>query len=616
MEAEMEFYVPEESRYPDSNPVSLRKDTSPAQETMDTDEEDNSSYSSSGGQSSRVRERGPIVSYTPLIQNSSDPRESGDRTYDHTPLQGWKHLDEVFDLLLTEEEPINFKQAAGKPVWDRAMKEEIASIERNKTWNLTDLPSGHRPIGLKWIFKIKKDAKGNITRHKARLVAKGYIQEHGVDYDEVFAPVARLETIRLVFAISAQKGWLIHHLDVKTTFLHGELNEEVFVNQPEGFERKGQERKVYKLTKALYGLKQAPRAWNTKLDGVLKEYGFERCKLEQAVYKKETSQDLTLVAIYVDDLLVTGSNQEKITKFKLQMEQKFEMSDLGLLTYYLGLEVVQDETGIKVTQKNYAKKILKMVGLEDCNATKFPMEPGLKLKKDDGSKSVDATEYRKIFGSLRYLTHTRPDLLYAVGYTSRYMQEPKSNHQQAVKQILRYIKGTIDLGIHYQKGGEEGLMGYSDSSYSVDQDDGKSTTGAVFFYNEKPITWLSQKQQTVALSSCEAEFMAATSAACQAIWLRGLIAEITGREEQQVIIKVDNKSAIALMKNPVFHGRSKHINTRFHYIRECVERNQIKVEHISGEEQRADILTKALPKIRFAEMRNLLGVDKFEESKP
>ncbi|KAC9456371.1 hypothetical protein E3N88_45791 [Mikania micrantha] len=271
-----------------------------------------------------------------------------------------KHLDEVYDLLLTEGEPTNFREAAGKGVWEQAMKEEIASIERNNTWKLAELPAGHRPIGLK-------------------LVAKGYIQKHGVDYDEVFAPVARLETVRLVLAISAQKGWFVHHLDVKTAFLHGDLNEEVFVEQPQGFEKKGCEGKVYKLNKALYGLKQAPQAWNIKLDGVLKENGFKRCKLEQAVYTKQTKENLTILVIYVDDLLVTGSSIEEITQFKTQMKLRFEMSDLGLLSYYLGLEVKQEETGIKIAQSNYARKVLKMAGLDDCNPAKFPMELGSNL---------------------------------------------------------------------------------------------------------------------------------------------------------------------------------------------------------------------------------------------
>ncbi|KAD6795740.1 hypothetical protein E3N88_06636 [Mikania micrantha] len=526
-----------------------------------------------------VEGRGPML---PRIHTDkdykSDPSMAKEDTYDDTPPQGWKNLNEVYDeapfqvynLLLTEGEPQNFKEATGNTEWEEAMRSEIASIERNRTWELTDLPPGHRPICLKWAFKIKRDATGVITKHKARLVAKGYIQQHGRDFDEVFAPVARLETVRLIIALAAQRGWEVHHLDVKSAFLHGELKEEVFVCQPEGFTVKGKEKKVYKLAKALYGLKQAPRAWNTKLDGVLKGYGLEKCKLEQAVYTKRAHEGSLIVSIYVDDLIVTGDNLGKIKEFKKQMEEKFEMSDLGLLSYYLGMEVNQNKNGISVKQTSYAKKVLKQANMWECNPTK-------------------------------YLTHTRPDLSYAVGYVSRYMQDPRMVHQQAVKQILRYVKGSSDLGIFYQFTGNNKLIGFSDSSYSVDMDDGKGTTGLVFFFNDAPVAWNSQKQPTVALSSCEAEFMAATSAACQAIWMKGLLAELTGKEDEQVVIKVDNKSAIALMKNPVFHGRSKHINTRYHFIRECVENNQVKVEHISGNSQRADILTKALPKVKFEE---------------
>lgn len=479
---------------------------------------------------------------------------------------------------------------------------------------MTSLPTGYRPIGLKWVYKVKKDAKGTVIRHKTRLVAKGYIQRHGVDYDEIFAPVARLETVRLILALAAQRGWSVHHLDVKTAFLHGELKEDVFVTQPEGFVKKGKEHLVYKLTKALYGLKQAPRAWNTKMDGALKECGFQRCKLEPAVYTKRMKQGSLLVGIYVDDLIVTGNNTEDIHHFKRQMEGKFEMSDLGLLFYYLGLEVLQGQDVIKLKVSSYARKILQQAGMWDCNPAKFPMEPGLKLVKDDASNCVNATEYRRTIGCLRYLTHTRPDLAYSVGYASRYMQAPRSTHLQAVKQILRYVKGTVDLGIQYRRKGNDLLLEFSDSSFSVDLDDGKGTTGLIFYFNNGHIAWNSQKQQTVALSSCEAEFMTATSAACQAIWLRGLLAEITGRQEEQVVIYVENKSAIALMKNPVFHGRSKHINTRYHYIRECVEKEQIKVEHVSADQQRADILTKALPRLKFAEMRELLGVKEISKA--
>lgn len=523
--------------------------------------------------------------------------------------------DEDEELMqLSDNEPRNFEDAKSNSDWVKAMKAEINSIEKNDTWNLIELPRGVKPIGLKWVFKVKRNADGSINKYKARLVAKGYVQQAGVDYDEVFAPVARLETIRLLIAIAACKGWELHHLDVKSAFLHGELSETVYVSQPDGFIKPGEEHKVYKLHKALYGLKQAPRAWNTKLNGILKDMQFHRCLQEQAIYRKASGNHLLIVGVYVDDLIITGTDTRIITKFKQEMGKKFEMSDLGKLTYYLGIEVSQKSDGIWIKQENYARKILKESKMQDCNPTLCPMEPGTKLSKNDDSPEVNATEYRKMVGCLRYLLQTRPDIAYAVGVISRYMQTPKQSHVAAMKQILRYLKGTVSYGIKFARGKGIDLIGYSDSSHNVDQDDGKSTTGHVFYFGSSPITWCSQKQNTVALSSCEAEFMAATSAACQALWLRELLSEITGWELQKVKIRVDNKSAIALIKNPVFHGRSKHIHTRYHFIRECVKNDQVKVDFVPGVEQRADILTKALARTKLKEMRELIGVEDLSNS--
>ena len=474
------------------------------------------------------------------------------------------------------------------------------------------LPSGVKPIGLKWVFKIKHNADGSISKFKARLVAKGYVQKHGIDYDEVFAP-ARVETIKLIMALAASIGWEIHHLDVKTAFLHGELKEEVFVVQPEGFVVKGQEEKVYKLKKALYGLRQAPRAWNIKLNKILRGLNFQRCSKEPSLYRKEENKSLLVVVVYVDDLLVTGSSLEVIQEFKREMATKFEMSDLGKLTYYLGIEVYQGENGIVLRQDRYARKILEETGMGSCNPTHVPMEMNAKFSKSPDDKDIDAREYRRSVGCLRYLLHTRPDLSFSVGVLSRYMQEPKECHGAALKQILRYLRGTCSLGLRFKRGGNLKLEGYSDSSYNVDNDDGKSTTGNVFYLGDSPITWCSTKQEIVALSSCEAEFMAATEAAKQAIWLQELFGEVLNEACKRVMIRVDNRSAISLTKNPVFHGRSKHIHRRFHFIRECVENEQVEVDHVPGSEQRADILTKSLGRIKFKEMRNLIGVEDMNE---
>lgn len=508
------------------------------------------------------------------------------------------------------EEPGYFDEAKESKYWMQACEDEINSIKKNLTWNLVDLPQGVKPIGLKWVFKLKRNSDGSINKHKARLVAKGYVQKHGIDFDEVFAPVARIETIRLLINLAASNGWEIHHLDVKTAFLHGELKETVYVTQPEGFIIKGNEEKVYKLNKALYGLKQAPRAWNEKLNQILRELKFKRCSKEPSVYRKEVNSEILLIGVYVDDLFVSGTSVKVIEEFKKEMASKFEMSDLGRLTYYLGIEVCQTNEGITLKQSRYAQKILEEAGMAECNLVHTPMEAGLKLSKSIEEKDSDAKSYRRNVGCLRYLLHTRPDLSYCVGVLSRYMQNPKESHGAAMKQCLRYLRGTVNLGLAFKRSSLKitSLVGYSDSSYNVDPDDGKSTTGHIFYLNGSPISWCSQKQDTVALSSCEAEFMAGTEAARQAIWLQVLLEEVTGSPCEKVVIMIDNQSAIALTRNPVFHGRSKHIHTRYHFIRECVENGQIEVKHVPGNEQKADILTKALGRLKFKEMRDLIGM--------
>ena len=506
-------------------------------------------------------------------------------------------------------EPENYTQAVKEHNWKLAMEREIDSIEKNETWNLVELPADKKVIGVKWIYKLKKNADGKIVKYKARPVAKGYTQKQGIDVDELYAPVTRLETVRLLLALSAKYNWEVHHLDVKTAFLNGEISEEVYVEQPEGFIKKGQEHLVYKLVKALYGLRQAPRAWYSKLNSCLEKFSFERCPYEHAVYTKKEGDNVLIVAVYVDDLLITGSDVEAVKKFKKQMSDTFDMSDLGKLSYYLGIEVVQGQGYIELKQSGYAKKILQKAGLDECNPTKFPMDPKEQLTKDEGGKAVNTTEFKSLVGGLRYLVHTRPDIAYSVGVVSRFMERPTVMHMNAVKRILRYIKGTADFGLMYSSGNKNNILtGYSDSDLAGNLDDRKSTGGMAFYLNDSLITWVSQKQKCVALSSCEAEFMAATAAACQAIWLRNLLNKITYDYVGPVVLFIDNKSAIDLAKNHVFHGRSKHIDIRYHFIRECIKRGKILIRHVSGNKQRADVLTKALTTVKFEEMRGLLGI--------
>lgn len=344
------------------------------------------------------------------------------------------------------EEPALFNEAEQHQRWHSTMLEEIAAIEENKTWRLVDLPRGHHAIGLKWVFKVKKDARGEVTKFKARLVAKGYVQQPGVDFNEVFAPMARLESVRMLLALAAQAGWSVHYMDVKSAFLNGELTEEVYVVQPPGFVVEGHEHQVLKLDKALYGLRQAPRAWNAKLDASLTSLGFRRCDFEHAVYAQGQRTHRLLVGVYVDDLIITGSDVVEIDRFKAEMKSLFRMSDLGLLCFYLGIEVEQVAGSTRLTQSAFARRILEKAGMQDCNACAMPMEQRLKLSKHSDAPPVDSTGYRSIVGSLRYLVHTRLDIVFAVGYVSRFMEAPTAEHEAAVKRILRYILAQLITG--------------------------------------------------------------------------------------------------------------------------------------------------------------------------
>uniref|UniRef100_A0ACD5YFN0 Uncharacterized protein n=1 Tax=Avena sativa TaxID=4498 RepID=A0ACD5YFN0_AVESA len=486
--------------------------------------------------------------------------------------EGEAERDPFERCLLSAEEPRDVVEALGDAAWKKAMDEEMASILDNDTWVHCPLPSGHKAIGLRWVYKVKRDANGNVVKHKARLVAKGYAQRQGVDFEEVFAPVARMETVRLLLALAAHSSWEVHHMDVKSAFLNGDLCEEVYVAQPPGYIIAGKEQQVLKLQKALYGLRQAPRAWYAKLDDTLGKLGFTRSPLEHAVYRRGDSTSFLLVGVYVDDLIITGTNPAAIEEFKLQMKKLFRMSDLGLLSYYLGIEVSQTEEGITLCQRSYAAKILEMAGLSSCNSCSTPMECRLKLVKDDGETAFDTTLYRSIIGSLRYLVNSRPDIAHAVGIVS------------------------------------------SDSDHAGDTGDRKSTSGQAFFLGDNIVTWTSQKQKIVAISSCEAEYLAAAAATCQGVWLSRLLGEMQGQRAEKFRLLVDNMSAIALAKNPVHHDRSKHIDVKFHFIREAMEAGEVEIIHVGTQEQLADLLTKALGRVRFIELRQKLGVLKI--SKP
>nr|KYP75090.1 Retrovirus-related Pol polyprotein from transposon TNT 1-94 [Cajanus cajan] len=370
---------------------------------------------------------------------------------------------------------------------------------------------------LKWVYRTKLNADGSINKHKARLVVKGYAQIFGVDYSDTFAPVARLETIRLLLAIAAQKNWKVYQLDVKSAFLNGFLQEEIYVEQPQGFVKEGEEDKVYLLKKALYGLKQAPRSWYSRIDDHLLNLGFVKSLAESTLYVKHNRANILIISLYVDDLLVTGSDTRLVEKLKKEMMEVFEMTDLGLMTFFLGMEIKQGEHEVFICQNKYAKEILKKFKLDECKEMSTPMNQKEKLSKEDGTEKIDQAYFRSMIGCLMYLTATRPDILNVVSILSRFMHCPSEMHLKAAKRVIRYVKGTCNFGIKYKWTEEFKLTGFSDSDWGGSIDDMRSTSGYCFSFGLGVFSWSSKKQATVAQSTAEAEFVAATAAVNQVL---------------------------------------------------------------------------------------------------
>ncbi|CAL5331407.1 unnamed protein product [Camellia sinensis] len=527
---------------------------------------------------------------------------------DDPPVRGARLLSDIYqrcNVAITE--PAGFEEAKNDQKWMEAMKEEMRMIEKNHTWELMEKPQNRKIIGVKWVFRTKLNADGSVNKYKARLVVKGYAQIYGVDFSETFAPVARLDTIRLLLAIAAQKDWKIYQLDVKSAFLNGFLQEEIYVEQPEGFVMQGHEDKVYLLKKALYGLKQAPRAWYSRIDSHLLSLGFVKSLSEFTLYVKEAT-DLIVVPVYVDDLLITWSNEDLIKEFKAEMLKVFEMTDLGMMSYFLGMEVKQRQHEVFICQQKYAKEILKKFHMEDCKATSTPMNQKEKFSKDDGIDKVDEGLYRSLIGCLMYLTATRPDIMHAVSLLSRFMHCASEVHFQAAKRILRYIKGTINYGIKFTHCSDFKFHGFSDSDWGGSIDDMRSTTGFCFSFGSGMFSWCSRKQEIIAQSTAEAEYVAATAAVNQALWFRKLLTDLHMEQEESTQIFVDNQAAISISNNPVFHGKTKHFKIKLYFLREVQKEGEVLLLHCKTENQVADILTKALSKARFEFLREKLGM--------
>ncbi|GJY46906.1 retrovirus-related pol polyprotein from transposon TNT 1-94 [Tanacetum coccineum] len=470
----------------------------------------------------------------------------------------------MYALTVSTIEPKNIKEAMADHSWIESMQDELNQFERLQVWKLVPRPEGKNIIAFKWLWKNKCDAEIIVVRNKTRLVAKGYKQEEGIDIEDSIAPVARLEVVRMFIAYAAHKNITIFHMDVKTAFLNGPLKEEVYVSQPEGFIDPEFPDHVYMLQKALYGLKQAPHAWYDKLSSFLIQHGFTICIVDPTLFTRRYGEDILLVQVYVDDNIFGSTNPDFSKRFANLMKNYFEMSMMGKLKFFLGLQVHQSPRGIFISQSQYAIELLKKHGLDECVFMSTPMATE-RLDADLQGTLIDQTTYRHMIGGLMYVIASRPDIAYATFLCARYQARPTVKHLKEVKRIFRYLRQSYNMGLWYPKDSGFKLIAYSDADHAGCKDDCKSTSRGLQFL---------------------------------VIWMRTQLLDY-GYKYNRIPMYCDSKSAITISCNPVQHSKTKHIDIRYHFIKEHVEKGIVELYFVGTEYQLADLFTKALPKERF-----------------
>lgn len=495
--------------------------------------------------------------------------------------------------------------------WKAAMNDEMKSLLENRTWDLVSLPDGQKALKNKWVLRRKTDANGNLEKYKARLVIKGCSQREGIDYDEVYSPVVRYASIRYLISIAVQFDLEIFQMDAVTAFLQGELEDVIYMQQPEHFH--DGTNKVCLLRKSIYGLKQASRVWNIKFSNVLTSAGYTRSVLDPCVYFKFVNNKKKIfIAIYVDDVLIFTNCLELKHELHNILTSNFKMKDLGVAKFCVGLHITRDRKNniIYVDQTKYIEELLEKFGMTQCNAIDTPSDPNQRLSKEARVDNFDpdVVPYQQAVGCILYLTQgTRPDIAFAVNNVSRYNNCFTKTHWLAVKRILRYLSGTKNLRLAFKKNAKNFVFGYCDADWATDIDDRKSCTGYVFMRSSGAITWNSKRQPTVALSTAEAEYMALSSATQEAMWLKQFEDEIFSID-RPINIFCDNQSAISLANNNGYSARCKHIDIRHHFIRQKVFDKKCILQHVSTEENAADAMTKSLHYKKFQHCRKLFGL--------
>ncbi|XP_042946560.1 uncharacterized protein LOC122279793 isoform X3 [Carya illinoinensis] len=491
--------------------------------------------------------------------------------------------------------PKTLQDALSDPGWRTAMESEMDALHHNRTWDLVPLPPSKQPVGCKWVYTIKFHPNGSVERLKARLVAKGYTQTYGIDYEETFSPVAKISSVRVLISLAANLDWPLFQLDVKNAFLHGDLHEEVYMEQPPGFVAQGEYRgTVCRLKKALYGLKQSPRAWFGRFSDAVLNFGLHRCQTDHSVFHLHSDAGHILLVVYVDDIVITGSDSAGIIRLKQFLHDQFQTKDLGKLRYFLGIEVSRSKEGINLSQRKYVLDLLEETGMLGARPIDTPMDPNRKFLKEEGELFRDPGMYQRLVGKLNYLTITRPDISYAVSVLSQFLQTPRISHWDAVVHILRYLKRAPGLGILYRPNGHLRVEAFSDADWAGSPSDRRSTTGYCTFVGGNLVTWKSKKQTVVARSSAEAEYRAMAHTTSELTWLQHFLQEIGFPAPIPLQLFCDNQAALHIASNPVFHERTKHIEIDCHFIRDKILSGDIATPFVKSADQLADVFTKSL----------------------
>lgn len=513
----------------------------------------------------------------------------------------------ALDTSTSATEPRGFKSAIKYPHWLSTMQEEMDALYTNRTWDLVPPPADTNIVGSKWVFRTKYKSDGSIERYKAHLVAQGFTQIPGSDFHHTFSPVVKAATVHVVLALSVQYKWPLHQLDVKNAFLNGVLSKPVYMAQPPGFVDPQHPTHVCCLKKALYGLRQAPLAWYTRFSGFLLSLGFRQSHTDTSLFFLHRGSSIFILLLYVDDIILTGNDTPLLHKFIARAQAEFALKDLGALTYFLGLEITSTSTGLFVGQAKYAYDILSRAKLLEAKPIATPLVSGTSLQQK-GTLFNDPSLYRSLVGALQYLTITRPDLSYAVNHVSQFLHSPTNDHFEAVKRILRYVKGTIHLGLSFTRQPYLSVLGYSDADWARCVDTRRSTYGYSIFLGGNLVSWSAKKQPTVSRSSCESEYHALANTASEVLWLAHLLKELQISLAATPVLLCDNRSAVFLSQNLISHKRAKHIDIDCHFVRDYVSAGKLVTKFVPSHLQLADIFTKSLPRPAFEFLRSKLCV--------